>query len=141
MTTPSFLTNQVTLPGLSLALCINETEFMAFLKENDLPKRAWDIKLGGACTYGFMDEQAVVVGINVGPAQEDIEIARTLVHEAVHVFQMWCEYYGETAPGVEQQAYTIDYFSGILLTEFSERMCRQNQETSTSDSDVSPEST
>jgi len=44
------------------------------------------------------------------------------VHEAVHAWQEWCDYYGELTPGREQEAYGIQSVAQELMAEFAKRM-------------------
>lgn len=49
---------------------------------------------------------------------DPIEVACTLVHEAVHVFQRLCQSIGESDPSMEFEAYSIERISERLMREF-----------------------
>jgi hypothetical protein len=48
-------------------------------------------------------------------------VAGLLVHEAVHVFQRYCEHIGERRPGAEQEAYGIQAIAQELMQSFAEQ--------------------
>jgi hypothetical protein len=51
-----------------------------------------------------------------------VEIAGILVHEAVHIWQEYCDFYGEDKPGREQEAYAIQFIAHELMTEFARKV-------------------
>ena len=54
------------------------------------------------------------------------DIAESIVHEATHVWQAVCEHIGETAPGIETGAYTMEAIVRFLFTQsgiFEEQPC------------------
>ena len=51
----------------------------------------------------------------VGPEIEGIPIAALLVHEAVHIWQKYCERIGEHTPSDEFMAYGIQFLSQELM--------------------------
>lgn len=53
---------------------------------------------------------------------DPIEVAATLVHESVHVFQRLCDSIGEDAPSREFEAYSIERIAERLMREFARRV-------------------
>lgn len=52
---------------------------------------------------------------------DPIDVAATLVHEAVHVFQRLCDSIGEDSPSREFEAYSIERIAERLMREFKRR--------------------
>lgn len=48
----------------------------------------------------------------------EVAVASIIVHEAVHIWQYTCEMIGEDKPGVEQEAYAIQYISQELFLQY-----------------------
>jgi hypothetical protein len=67
-------------------------------------------------------ESAAIVCIKVKPSYEGPQVAALLVHEAVHIWQKWCEMYGEANPGTEQEAYAIQFISSELFYAYTEKL-------------------
>lgn len=63
----------------------------------------------------------VIVAIQGWEEHNGIEIAGLLVHEAVHVWQDYAAYIGETSPGAEQEAYAVQAVAQELMAEFARR--------------------
>lgn len=53
---------------------------------------------------------------------EPIDVACTLVHEAVHIFQHLCDSIGESNPSREFEAYSIERIAEQLMREFARRL-------------------
>ena len=62
-----------------------------------------------------------MVCVDALDGRNGVEVAGMLVHEAVHIWQEWCDHYGETNPGREQEAYAIQAISQELMAEFARR--------------------
>lgn len=67
-------------------------------------------------------DQAAIVCIEVKPQYDGAQIAALLVHEAVHIWQQWCEMYGERSPASEQQAYGIQFLSSELFYAYAGKL-------------------
>jgi hypothetical protein len=63
-----------------------------------------------------------VVCLRDHEGRDPVEIAGLLVHEAVHAWQEWCDFYGEKTPGREQEAYAVQAIAQELMAEFARRM-------------------
>lgn len=120
-----WLDRRIAHPGPYLTLCLSQAEFrsaLLHLKSPDLPR--W-VNVGAhATTHTFEHEDygiACVVCLNDYSKRSAIEIAGMLVHEAVHVWQHYCDDIGERAPGAEQEAYGIQVIAQELLAEYARR--------------------
>lgn len=65
---------------------------------------------------------AAVVCMRDPAGRTPVEVAGLLVHEAVHIWQEWCAYFGEKSPGLEQEAYAVQSLSQYLMAEYARRM-------------------
>lgn len=121
-----WLDRRVGAAGPYLTLCLNESEFrqaMSHLKSKDIPR--WVNHGSGATTHTFDHEKQGVVCIVCMQDyvnRDPIEIAGLLVHEAVHVWQNYCDTIGERDPGREQEAYAVQAISQELMAELRRRM-------------------
>jgi hypothetical protein len=113
-------------PGPYLALCLSQAEYreaVQHLKSPEIPR--WVGRGANATTHTFTHEENGIVCIVCIEGHENhspIEVAGMLVHEAVHVWQQWCDEIGETRPGTEQEAYAIQAISQELMAEFTRRI-------------------
>lgn len=62
-----------------------------------------------------------LVGMKGWEGRPGIEIAGLLVHESVHIWQVYAEHIGEHKPGSEQEAYAIQAIAQELMWEFARR--------------------
>lgn len=63
-----------------------------------------------------------VVALSDWQTRNGVEIAGLLVHEAVHVWQEYCQSIGEDHPGSEQEAYAVQAIAQELMAEFARRV-------------------
>lgn len=76
----------------------------------------------GATTSFFNDEegkQCAIVTLGDWKDKTGIQIAGMLCHEAVHIFQAWCDRVGEVSPSDEFEAWSIQWLSQQLMWEFN----------------------
>lgn len=109
-------------PGPFMTLCLTEPEYlkvMRYLKVKGPPE--W-VSPGAHATTHFLHndehEKVSVVCMKDWLGRDPIDVATLLVHEAVHIWQYWCEKIGEDRPGDEQEAYAIQLLSYTLMREF-----------------------
>lgn len=124
--TVKWLDRRISAPGPYLCLCLSEAEYKKALNDLDAePSSSW-IKTphADATTHHVWSNKglAVVVCLNNYIGRNPIEVAGLLIHESVHAWQEWCDYYGETNPGREQEAYAIQSLSQELMAEFARRL-------------------
>lgn len=67
-------------------------------------------------------KRIVLVCLREGMKFSAVEIYGLLVHEAVHIFQDWCEHVGENSVGKETQAYAIQSISQELILSYNQQM-------------------
>lgn len=121
---PRWLDRRIAAPGPHLTLCLSEAEFRAAilpLKPPSVPR--W--VTSGATMHTFEHERnglCCIVCLQDWRGRKPVEVAGLLVHEAVHVFQAYCDDIGERSPAPEQQAYGIQAIAQELLAEFARRM-------------------
>lgn len=114
--------------GPQVALCTSEKEWAAVLASmNCKPTTDWINPGADATTHVFTGDAGGtrnVVCIRTSPAQSSVSIAALLVHEAVHIWQGYCENIGEKEPSTEFEAYGIQMLSQYLLDAYAKRIKR-----------------
>jgi hypothetical protein len=105
---------------------LSEAELIAAAKHCKIQHPGEWIGSGfGACTHHWLnDKQEVVcvVCLNADKCGTPLELAGLLVHEAVHVWQEYCESINESKPGREQEAYAIQGIAQELMMEYARRL-------------------
>jgi hypothetical protein len=62
-----------------------------------------------------------VVCLGPSEGRSGIEIAGLLLHEAVHIWQRFCQHIGEDEPSMEFEAYSIQWIAQQLMWSFQEQ--------------------
>lgn len=107
-----------------MCLCLSKAEYIkATAKINPDFIGSWMPEHGDAVVHTFEGEEGLttIVCIDFDDSYSLVECAGILAHEAVHIWQSWCKYYGERHPGDEQEAYAIQNISQTLFSEFVDR--------------------
>lgn len=112
--------------GPFLALVQTEAAFHKELKRMRLPATEWPRWLNAnadATTHTLINSKGkLCIFVALGPCVgcSGIEIAGLLVHEAVHVFQRYCEHIGEDRPSTEFEAYSTQAIAQELMAAYQE---------------------
>ena len=124
--TVKWLDRRISAPGPHLCLCLSDDEYQAAMRHLNVKQYGpWISTPQADATAHYLEAhhgQSVVVCLSNWHGKKPVEVAGLLVHEAVHAWQQWCDYYGEREPGREQEAYAIQGISQELLAEFARRM-------------------
>lgn len=107
--------------GPRFALCVTEEQFAGLLGSLDLDARPQMIDEGNACTHRLYPKDhapVFVVALNADKDWAPWKLYGVLVHEAVHVFQYYCELIGESRPSVEFEAYSIQHIATELMRAY-----------------------
>lgn len=118
-----WLDRRIGAPGPYLTLCLSEAELRAVTKRLGVEVR-WLASGKDACVHSFSGPRGLCSVVCLGDVRDrnGIEIAGLLVHEAVHVWQHWCDDIGETNPGAEQEAHGVQALAQELLAEYARRI-------------------
>lgn len=124
-----WLNRALMLSPYCIALCTNEKDFYLELKRMKLPQHRWPPFLStdhANATAHWFDapsghKPAVIVCMPETKGIEPEQYYAMLVHEAVHIFQLVCEYIGETSPSKEFEAYSIQAISQELMYAWKNR--------------------
>lgn len=109
--------------GSYLCLCVNEEEFASvkrYLKVND-PVDFPGTGCGRVREYHKDGKMTCVVLLGDVSANEPLEIVGLLTHEAVHVWQVFCDHINEHEPSREFEAYSIQAISQRLHYAYREQ--------------------
>lgn len=121
-----WLDRRISAPGPYLCLCLSEREYKLALKHCKVkPVDPWIKTPQADATAHHLHAPhglCVVVCLSNYEKHSGVEIAGLLVHEAVHAWQEWCNYYGERYPAVEQEAYAIQSIAQELMAEYARRL-------------------
>ncbi len=123
-----WLDRRISAPGPYLTLCLSEQEYKQAMKHLKIESPPHWIKSeqADATAHHLISGKglACVVCLTGWQGRNPIEVAGLLVHEAVHIWQEYCDYYGENMPGREQEAYAIQAVAQELMAEFSSRLSK-----------------
>lgn len=121
------------LSGPFIAMANSEEEFRKQMKS--LTKKDFGIPWLRDNAYATVNvftsddgDLAIIVSIPLKPKDEDFVVVSTLTHEAVHVFQAWCEHIGEDNPGKEVEAYAVQNIFAHLMGEYSRRRINKEEQ-------------
>lgn len=124
MSPARWLDRRIGREGPYLTLCLSKAEFTSVTRKLDVPASNWLNPHADATMHTFYGPKGLCCVVCLGPTdgRNGVEIAGMLIHEAVHVWQQWCEDVGEDQPGSEQEAYAIQALSQELLAEYARRI-------------------
>jgi hypothetical protein len=119
-----WLSRSFCFPGPYLAFCATEEDFKKCLKDLKIEEKISWIKEGfNAATHEFVNtdgKTALIVSLDTSQQKSNIEIAALLVHEAVHIWQIYMESLNEKKPGSEIEAYGIQAISTFLFSAYQD---------------------
>lgn len=111
-------------------LCLDEAAYLKAAKHCELKNPdEWlgANQMAGVHTWETRAKLICVVCLHPDSRKADpIEVAASLVHEAVHVFQRLCDSIGESAPSREFEAYSIERIAERLMREFVRQTSNAN---------------
>lgn len=126
MRAPRWLGRRIAAAGPHLTLCLSEDEYRAAMKQlRAAPAVPWPAEAALAAMQALENREGdlvCIVCLRQPEGREPVDVAASLVHEAVHCWQMYAEHIGEDEPGQEQEAYAIQSIAQELMTEFARRM-------------------
>lgn len=106
-------------------LCLNKTQFNASLRSFGIKDvHEWSFLETEYCDaiVHFLENKykshAAIVCIKDAKNKTLIQIHGLIVHEAVHIFQKFCELIGEEYPSAEFEAYGIQSIAQGLMVEY-----------------------
>lgn len=114
--------------GPFFCLCRTEAEFHVELKRLKIPVGQWPRFVGEgahATTHSFVKGDgslACIVTLEHDPEREPIVVVGLLVHEAVHVWQAARDNMGEKNPGIEIEAYSIQWIAQQLMWAYTDSL-------------------
>lgn len=126
---PDWRDRRIAAPGPYLCLCLDEATFAAALDDIGVKERPAFLATAHAdATTSYFEHKngSLVAIVTLAPwaGRKPVEVAGLLVHEAVHVWQRYCERIGERNPGDEQMAYGIQAIAQELMQSFTEQTCK-----------------
>lgn len=127
-----WLNRRISPHGPYLTLCMSESEYLQAARHIKIksPDSWMSNDHCNATAHAFSMADGSLACIVCLRGWEDYNLTETiglLVHEAVHVWQRWCDYYGEEKPAVEQEAYAVQSISQELIDDFFQRLSGTNQ--------------
>jgi hypothetical protein len=112
-----------TVRGPYMVLCLSERAYLAAARHCKVPDPdPWmDEKRNVAVLHTWESEGKLTCVVCLHPDARDadpVDVACSLVHESVHVFQRLCDSIGESSPSREFEAYSIERIADRLMREF-----------------------
>lgn len=120
----AWLDRRIGRAGPFLALCLSQAEFDVAVRHLKLAAPPYLNRGANATMHAFDGPAglACIVCLDGRGGRSGVEIAGLLVHEAVHVWQVWCDDIGELEPGREQEAYGVQAIAQELMAEYARRL-------------------
>lgn len=112
-----------------LTLCLSREQFLRAAKHCgiDNPGEWMEEGRHTAVVHTWEKDGKLICVVCVHPdarGADPIQVACTLVHESVHIFQRLCDSIGEHAPSREFEAYSIERIAERLMREFVRQTSR-----------------
>lgn len=108
-------------------LVLSEKDYHLALDEIEIPKDGRNLWISNdrsnATVHTFGENHVVCLRYK---SEDLIAIYSILVHEAVHIWQNFCEKIGETSPSTEFEAYAIQQISINLMGMYNEIKADEN---------------
>ena len=105
-----------------LTLCLSEQQYLSAVKHLKVANPSpWLSDKHAACVHTFDNKEggvACVVCLAVVPDASPINVAASLAHEAVHVWQVCRKDMGEQNAGDEIEAYAIQNIVAMLFKSY-----------------------
>ena len=105
-------------------LCLTQKEFERGLADLNMKPQDWPSfvkhKHADATTHIFeySNKVCILVCMANWHNRDPVQIAGLLVHEAVHIWQNYCDHIGEDKPSIEFEAYSIQTIAQELMEAF-----------------------
>lgn len=110
--------------GDYLGVCITEEAWDKQMKEMGIKHPDPFVSQDANATTHFLKNsdgrRATIVCLRYEPTRTGIQVASLLAHEAVHVFQDYCDYIGEHNPSKEFEAYCVQNIFQELAQGYAE---------------------
>jgi hypothetical protein len=113
--------------GPFVALCLSQEEFDRILIENKAGEYSGPFlnKSAAGTTHCFTTTETnkpiCIVCIGNVENYTKAEVYALITHEAMHVWQSFCDYIGEDSPSPEFEAYSVQSLVGKLFAEYDRR--------------------
>ena len=125
MAKSKWLNNSI-ITGPHFCLCLNLDDLCKTLKSCGIKKNEWPefcgINANVAEVHAFTSKSGgpdfVIVCLNLEKVKDTISAYSFLVHEAVHIWQSFCHFIGESQPSPEFEAYSIQRISAELMRDY-----------------------
>lgn len=122
---PNWLRRDILATPISYTLCTTEAQYDSEVRRLKIKGPNPWLNDHAMATCHHFDKSSVgeegacaIVCIQTPPDKTPIEVAGLLCHEAVHLWQEYCDYIGEKHPGREMEAYVIQWLSQCLMEEY-----------------------
>ena len=123
-----WLSRRIGKQGPHVCLCLSEKEYLAACKHLKLKYvhhwLAGDNNADAVAHTSASSTDGLCAIVCLVPRTDNVETIGLLIHESVHIWQEWCDYYGEKNPGSEQEAYGIQAISQTLIAEYERRVTK-----------------
>jgi len=115
---------------MNLLFITEEKEYLAVMRDSGITEPFPN--MGEAATLAAdTPDQGLIILVLLGEhaSLPKETVAAILAHESVHVKQFLFDAIGEDTPGVETEAYLVEFYTRYLLTELKKREDKKTKKT------------